>query len=98
MHSGEQNVARPELRFNARSAGIHVPHLSQRTNLFFEGDFCRVALGALMSVATSRQLITFSMSWREGRKRAETRTKMMLRGPGMIRYFDMITGFYMIYM
>ena len=25
MHSGEQKVANPELSFNARSAGIHVP-------------------------------------------------------------------------
>jgi hypothetical protein len=39
MHSGEQKVAKPELRFNARSAGIQVPHLSQRTNLFRDGDF-----------------------------------------------------------
>ena len=64
MHSGEQNVARPELRFNARSAGIHVPQLSQRTNLFFEGDFGREAVDVLMSVATLRELITFWMSWR----------------------------------
>jgi hypothetical protein len=26
IHSGEQKVANPELSFNARSAGIHVPH------------------------------------------------------------------------
>ena len=37
MQSGEQNVASPDFNLTARSAGIHVPHLSHRTSLFFEG-------------------------------------------------------------
>ncbi len=59
MHSGEQNVARPEPSFNARSAGIQVPHLSQRTSLFSEVDFWRGAVEALRSVATLSELMTF---------------------------------------
>ena len=51
IHSGEQNVANPELRFIARSAGIQVPHLSQRTNLFREGTFLSPG-GALSEFAT----------------------------------------------
>jgi hypothetical protein len=64
MHSGEQKVARPELRFNARSAGTHVPHLSQRTSLFREADFCRGAVDAFMSVATFSELTIFWISVR----------------------------------
>jgi hypothetical protein len=52
MHSGEQKVASPELRLNARSAGIHVPQLSHRTNLFFDGVFGLAAVVALTSVTT----------------------------------------------
>jgi hypothetical protein len=59
MHSGEQKVARPELSFNARSAGIQIPHLSQRTSLFLEDIFCGEAVDALMSVVTFRDLIIF---------------------------------------
>ena len=59
MHSAEQNVAKPELRLSARSAGIQVPQLSQRTNLFLEGIFCCVAVDVLMSVTTFSDCTTF---------------------------------------
>ncbi len=52
MHSGEQKVAKPELRFKARCAGIHVPQLSHRTSLLFEGVLSREAVVALTFVAT----------------------------------------------
>jgi hypothetical protein len=52
MHSAEQNVAKPELRLRARSAGIHVPQLAQRTSLFFEGVFgCGAVVVVVMSTA-----------------------------------------------
>ena len=60
IHSVEQNVANPDLSFKARSAGTHVPHLSQRTNLFDEG----VALAALTSVAELIDSVTFLISLR----------------------------------
>jgi len=59
MHSGEQNVANPAFRFNARSAGIQVPHFPQRTSLLPEGVFCLEAVVALISVATFREFTTF---------------------------------------
>lgn len=54
MHSGEQKVAKPELSFNARPAGIHVPQRSQRTNLLWEAEGVAgvEAVVALMSVTT----------------------------------------------
>jgi len=59
MHSAEQKVANPEFRFNARSAGTHVPHLSHRTSLLFDGVVCREAVVALISVATFSEFTTF---------------------------------------
>ncbi len=59
MHSGEQNVARPELSFSARSAGIHVPQLSQRTSLFFEGTFGCDAVVVVTSTAAFKELAIF---------------------------------------
>ena len=64
MHSVEQNVANPDLSFNARSAGTHVPHLSQRTNLFDEGVAFAADLVALTSVAELIDSVTFLMSLR----------------------------------
>ena len=62
MHSAEQNVASPDLSFSARSAGTHVPHLSQRTNLLDEGVVADLV--ALTSVAEVRDSVTFLMSLR----------------------------------
>ena len=61
IHSAEQNVARPELRFSARSAGIQVPQLSQRTSLFFEGVFgcLAVVVVVVMSTAAFSELAIF---------------------------------------
>jgi hypothetical protein len=57
MHSGEQKVANPDLRFIARSAGIQVPQLSQRTNLFLDGVLC--GADEVNSVATVSELAIF---------------------------------------
>jgi hypothetical protein len=64
MHSGEQNVASPELRFNARSAGTHVPHLAQRTNLLLEGVLGAGVVVAVVSVTALMDSATFRISLR----------------------------------
>ncbi len=60
MHFAEQKVANPELRFRARSAGIQVPQLSQRTSLFFEGVFgCCAVVVVVISTAAFSELAIF---------------------------------------
>ena len=59
MHSAEQKVANPELSFSARSAGIHVPQLSQRTSLFFEGVLGCDAVVVVTSTAAFNELAIF---------------------------------------
>src|ERR1051326_2554015 len=64
MHSLEQNVASPELRLSARSAGIQVPQRSQRMSLLREGIFLLELVDVLMSVTTFRDCTIFWMSCR----------------------------------
>jgi len=68
-HSDEQKLARPEPRWIARSAGIQVPQLSQRTNLFFEDVRCVLAVVAVASVAEFNVSTILRISFKYGRRR-----------------------------
>ena len=68
-HSGEQKLASPEPRWIARSAGIQVPQLSQRTNLFFEDVRSAPAVPAALSVAEFNVSTILRISFKYGRRR-----------------------------
>jgi len=52
-------MANPDLRFNARSSGIHVPQEAQRTSLFSPDLLRGVAEELLTFVETLSELTTF---------------------------------------
>jgi hypothetical protein len=53
----------------ARSAGIHVPQLSQRTSLFFEDERGVPVVVAPVSVAEFKLSTTLRISFKYGRRR-----------------------------